>query len=158
LDGVLFLGAYLPRMCGIATLTSGLPTAVAAKHPASECFSVSMNDINEGYEYRDVVQFEIEDQDLSWYLGAADFRNISNVDVACWQARDRCATVQNGTGTDIDLSPGALWRAHLSSRSHSPLRPEPGTSVLERLNFRPAIYFLYRQPIRATIERGLTVR
>jgi hypothetical protein len=82
---VAFIGIYLPRKCGIATLISGLPTAVGAKHSASECFSVSMNDINEGYEYRDVVRFEIEDQDLSSYLRAADFRNISNVDVACWQ-------------------------------------------------------------------------
>jgi len=82
---VAFLGSYMPRKCGIATFTSDLLTAVAAEHPSSECFSVSMNDIKEGYEYPDVVRFEIEEQDLSSYLRAADFLNIGNVDVVCLQ-------------------------------------------------------------------------
>jgi glycosyltransferase involved in cell wall biosynthesis len=82
---VAFIGNYLPRKCGIATFTSDLLTAVAAEHPASECLSVSMNDVKEGYAYPDVVRFEIEDHDLSSYLRAADFLNISNVDVVCLQ-------------------------------------------------------------------------
>src|SRR4051812_1667128 len=82
---VAFIGNYLPRKCGIATFTSDLLTAVAAEHPASECFSVAMNDLRDGYEYPDVVRFEIEEQDLSSYLRAADFLNISNVDVVCLQ-------------------------------------------------------------------------
>jgi hypothetical protein len=32
-----------------------------------------------------VVRFEIEEQDLSSYLRAADFLNISNVDIVCLQ-------------------------------------------------------------------------
>ena len=44
-----------------------------------------MNDIPGGYEYPDVVRFEIEEQDLSSYLRAADFLNISNVDIVCLQ-------------------------------------------------------------------------
>ncbi|MEI9813150.1 MAG: glycosyltransferase [Acidobacteriota bacterium] len=44
-----------------------------------------MNDIREGYEYPEVVRFEIEEQDLSSYLRAADFLNISNVDIVCLQ-------------------------------------------------------------------------
>src|SRR5438046_4560002 len=44
-----------------------------------------MNDIAEGYEYPDVVRFEIEEQDLSSYQRAADFLNIGNVDVVCVQ-------------------------------------------------------------------------
>jgi glycosyltransferase involved in cell wall biosynthesis len=46
---------------------------------------VSVNDIKDGYEYPEVVRFEIEEQDLSSYLRAADFLNISNVDVVCLQ-------------------------------------------------------------------------
>src|SRR4051794_21499629 len=82
---VAFIGNYLPRKCGIATFTADLLTAVAAEHPESECFSVAMNDLREGYEYPGVVRFEIEDQDLSSYLRAADFLNIGNVDVVCLQ-------------------------------------------------------------------------
>ncbi len=44
-----------------------------------------MNDIPGGYDYPEVVRFEIEEQDLSSYLRAADFLNIGNVDVVCVQ-------------------------------------------------------------------------
>src|SRR5438874_9154678 len=82
---IAFVGDHLPRKCGIATFTSDLLAAVAAAHPQSQCFSVSVNDIKGGYEYPQVVRFEIEEQDLSSYLRAADFLNISNVDIVCLQ-------------------------------------------------------------------------
>src|ERR1700681_517311 len=82
---IAFVGDHLPRKCGIATFTSDLLAAVSAAHPQSQCFSVSVNDIKGGYEYPEVVRFEIEEQDLSSYLRAADFLNISNVDIVCLQ-------------------------------------------------------------------------
>ena len=82
---VAFVGDHLPRKCGIATFTSDLLAAVATAHPQSQCFSVSVNDIKGGYDYPEVVRFEIEEQDLSSYLRAADFLNISNVDIVCLQ-------------------------------------------------------------------------
>ena len=82
---IAFVSDHLPRMCGIATFTSDLLAAVASAHPQSECLSVAVNDIKGGYEYPEVVRFEIEEQDLSSYLRAADFLNISNVDVVCLQ-------------------------------------------------------------------------
>ncbi|MFY9683854.1 MAG: glycosyltransferase family 4 protein [Candidatus Sulfotelmatobacter sp.] len=82
---IAFVGDHSPRKCGIATFTSDLLAAVAAAHPQSQCFSVSVNDIPGGYEYPQVVRFEIEEQDLSSYLRAADFLNISDVDIVCLQ-------------------------------------------------------------------------
>ena len=82
---IAFIGDYLPRKCGIATFTSDLLTAVAAEYPQSQCFAVSVNDIEEGYEYPGVVRFEIVEQDLTSYQRAADFINISNVDIVCVQ-------------------------------------------------------------------------
>src|SRR5437016_12228757 len=82
---IAFVGDHLPRKCGIATFTSDLLAAVAAAHPQSQCFSVSVNDIKAGYEYPEVVRFEIEEQDLSSYLRAADFLNIINVDIVVLQ-------------------------------------------------------------------------
>jgi len=82
---IAFVGDHLPRKCGIATFTSDLLAAVAAAHPQSQCFCVSVNDIKDGYGYPEVVRFEIEEQDLSSYLRAADFLNISNVDMVCLQ-------------------------------------------------------------------------
>jgi glycosyltransferase involved in cell wall biosynthesis len=82
---IAFVGGHLPRKCGIATFTSDLLAAVAVAHPQSQCFCVSVNDIKDGYDYPEVVRFEIEEQDLSSYLRAADFLNISNVDIVCLQ-------------------------------------------------------------------------
>src|ERR1700735_1127584 len=82
---IAFVGDHLPRKCGIATFTSDLLAAVAAAHPQSEGFAVSVNDVKGGYEYPEVVRFEIEEQDLSSYLRAADFLNIGNVDIVCLQ-------------------------------------------------------------------------
>jgi glycosyltransferase involved in cell wall biosynthesis len=82
---IAFVGDHLPRKCGIATFTSDLLAALAAAYPQSQCLAVSVNDIPGGYEYPEVVRFEIEEQDLSSYLRAADFLNISNVDIVCLQ-------------------------------------------------------------------------
>ena len=82
---IAFVGDHLPRKCGIATFTTDLLAAVAGVYPHTHCFAVSVNDIPEGYEYPEVVRFEIEEQDLSSYLRAADFLNISNVDTVCLQ-------------------------------------------------------------------------
>ena len=82
---IAFLGDYLPRQCGIATFTSDLLVAVATEYPRSRCFAVPVNDIEGGYDYPDVVRFEIEEQDLASYQRAADFLNIDNVDIVCVQ-------------------------------------------------------------------------
>ena len=82
---IAFVGDHLPRKCGIATFTADLLAAVQSAHPQSQCLAVSVNDIPGGYEYPEVVRFEIEEQDLSSYLRAADFLNISNVDIVCLQ-------------------------------------------------------------------------
>src|SRR5579872_5034289 len=82
---IAFVGDHLPRKCGIATFTTDLLAAVQTAHPQSQCLAVSVNDIPGGYEYPEVVRFEIEEQDLSSYLRAADFLNISNVDIVCLQ-------------------------------------------------------------------------
>ncbi len=82
---IAFIGDHLPRKCGIATFTADLLSAVADAHPRTQCFAVSVTDVASGYDYPDVVRFEIEEQDLSSYLRAADFLNIGNVDIVCLQ-------------------------------------------------------------------------
>jgi glycosyltransferase involved in cell wall biosynthesis len=80
---VAFLGDYLPRKCGIATFTTDLRCAVAKEFPALQCLVVPVNDLAEGYNYPPEVRFEIAEQDLPSYLRAADFLNITDVDVVC---------------------------------------------------------------------------
>jgi glycosyltransferase involved in cell wall biosynthesis len=80
---VVFLGDYLPRKCGIATFTTDLRCAVATAFPAIQCPVVPVNDTEDGYDYPPEVRFEIAEQDLPSYLRAADFLNISDVDILC---------------------------------------------------------------------------
>jgi glycosyltransferase involved in cell wall biosynthesis len=82
---IAFLGDYLPRKCGIATFTTDLRCAVAAEFPERQCLVVPVNDRADGYDYPAEVRFEIAEQDLRSYLRAADFLNITDVDVVCVQ-------------------------------------------------------------------------
>ena len=82
---VAFIGNYLPRQCGIATFTTDLCRSVAAQYPDIQCLAVPVNDIPEGYTYPTEVRFEMDEQALPSYQRAADFLNISNVDVVSIQ-------------------------------------------------------------------------
>jgi glycosyltransferase involved in cell wall biosynthesis len=82
---IAFLADYLPRKCGIATFTTDLRCSVAREFAAAQCLVVPINDIEGGYEYPPEVRFEIAEQDLPSYLRAADFLNITDVDVLCVQ-------------------------------------------------------------------------
>ena len=78
---IAFLGDYLPRKCGIATFTKDLHSSIVKEFPTLHCSVVSVNDVEEGYDYPTEVRFEITEQDLPSYLRAADFLNITDVDV-----------------------------------------------------------------------------
>ncbi|MDA3852365.1 MAG: glycosyltransferase family 4 protein [Spirochaetaceae bacterium] len=80
---IAFIGDYLPRKCGIATFTSDLRTSISLEFPEIECPVVPVNDRPEGYDYPEEVRFEIFEQDLSSYMRAADFLNITDVDLVC---------------------------------------------------------------------------
>src|ERR1035437_858650 len=85
IEKIAFVGNYLPRKCGIATFMSDLLTSVAAGYPQTQCIAVPVNDVEGGYGYPPVVRFEIEEQDLSSYERAANYINISNVDLVSVQ-------------------------------------------------------------------------
>lgn len=82
---IAFIGTYFPRKCGIATFTTDVRAALAARLPAVECFVIPINDIEGGYAYPPEVRFEIKEQELSSYQRAADFLGHSDVDVVSVQ-------------------------------------------------------------------------
>jgi glycosyltransferase involved in cell wall biosynthesis len=83
LEKIAFIGDYLPRKCGIATFTTDLFSSVSEEFPEVQCLVVPVNDRPEGYDYPKEVRFEIYEQDLNSYLRAADFLNITHVDLVC---------------------------------------------------------------------------
>ena len=75
------LGNHVPRQCGIATFTTDLGEALSAEFAALECFVVAMNDPGQHHAYPARVRFEIAERDTASYRRAADFLNVSAVDV-----------------------------------------------------------------------------
>lgn len=82
---IALIGNYLPRQCGIATFTTDLLTALAAENPSGEYWAVAMNDVPEGYRYPPPVRFEIDQRTPADYRLAADFLNMSRVEMVCLQ-------------------------------------------------------------------------
>lgn len=82
---IAFVGNYLPRRCGIATFTTDLCESIANEFAGVVCFALPVNDTDAGYPYPERVRFELEEKDIDSYRRAADFLNISNVDVVCLQ-------------------------------------------------------------------------
>lgn len=83
---VAVIGNYVPRQCGIATFTTDLVTWMSrALGENSSVFVVAMNDRPEGYDYPSVVRFEINANHPRDYHRAADFINLSGVDIICLQ-------------------------------------------------------------------------
>jgi glycosyltransferase involved in cell wall biosynthesis len=82
---IAFIGNYLPRQCGIATFTTHLCEAIAAQYPETTCAALPVNDTENGYAYPDRVRFELDEADLITYRRAADFLNVSMIDLLCLQ-------------------------------------------------------------------------
>ena len=82
---IAFIGTYLPRKCGIGTFTHDLCRAVSERYRDAECIAIPVTDTDGGYEYPPEVCFEIAERDVDSYRRAADYLNVSNVDVVCLQ-------------------------------------------------------------------------
>ncbi len=82
---IALIGNYLPRRCGIATFTHDLRGALARATPGSDPMVIAMNDALGPYDYPSEVAFTIEEQDRSAYAAAADFLNVSNIDIVVVQ-------------------------------------------------------------------------
>src|SRR6266576_3746614 len=85
INRVAFVGDYMPRQCGIATFTTDICEAFAAKYPRCECIVGAVNDRPEGYDYSKRIRFEIDEKEIDSYRRAADFLNINNVEVVSVQ-------------------------------------------------------------------------
>jgi len=75
----------MPRLCGIATFTTDICEAVAAEHPKCECIVGAVNGHPEGYDYSSRIRSEIDEKEVGSYRRAADFLNITNVEVVSAQ-------------------------------------------------------------------------
>ncbi len=82
---VALIGSYVPRRCGIATFTDDLATAIHHRAAGVKPCIVALNDRPEGYRYPARVAFEINQPRPGEYRLAADFLNMSKIDVVSLQ-------------------------------------------------------------------------
>lgn len=82
---IAMLGNHLPRQCGIATFTTDLSDAIEREMPELDCFVLAMNDVGAKHAYPPRVRFEIPEGDVTAYRRAADFLNVTSVDVVSVQ-------------------------------------------------------------------------
>lgn len=85
LHRIAFLGNHAPRICGLATFTGDLRSAVAGAVPDAECFVLAMTDAAVSYAYPPEVWLDIAEDDLQSYDRAAGFLNDVNADILCVQ-------------------------------------------------------------------------
>jgi glycosyltransferase involved in cell wall biosynthesis len=78
---VAFVGSSLPRKCGIATYTADLCDALEVLDRGAEFFQVAVTDAEPGYGYGPRVHFEVAQREVAAYRRAADFLNLSGVEV-----------------------------------------------------------------------------
>lgn len=89
---VAFVSTYPPRRCGIATYTADLTGNFRqiyseGNHNNDQHYFevIALNNRPQGYQYGREVSFHIRDQHREDYQRAADFINVSPVDVICLQ-------------------------------------------------------------------------
>ena len=87
---VAFVSTYPPRECGIATFTKNLTDAIFKLYgnpsgKGKDVQIVALSDEREEYRYGKEVLFEIRAHNRGDYRKAADFLNLSEIDVVCIQ-------------------------------------------------------------------------
>src|SRR4051794_30396456 len=82
---VALIGNHPPRMCGIATFTADVETALADRYPGLAIDVYAMNDPGADHAYPPTVVCAIGQDEIAQYLAAARQINESGADIVCVQ-------------------------------------------------------------------------
>src|SRR3977135_2376593 len=80
-----YVASYPPRECGIATFTYDLRQAICQQRGVSHSNVIAITNTPGGYGYPPDVFFEIRHNQLNDYRLAAEYVNLSDIDVVCLQ-------------------------------------------------------------------------
>lgn len=83
MNRIALVGNFPPRKCGIATFTNDLNDGININGIATSV--IAMNDGMKKYNYPSDVVFEIEQNEISYYVRAADYINTNNYDAVVVQ-------------------------------------------------------------------------
>jgi glycosyltransferase involved in cell wall biosynthesis len=82
---VVYVGTFVPRICGIATFTNDLATAAAQEMGGKPYRVVAITDRAGGYDYPPEVTFEIRQNVIRDYARAAEYINGSSAQIISLQ-------------------------------------------------------------------------
>tara|TARA_R110000868_G_scaffold233308_2_gene487033 strand:+ start:842 stop:3247 length:2406 start_codon:yes stop_codon:yes gene_type:complete len=85
LKRIAVVGTCVPRQCGIATFTNDLQQALKNGDSELSSTTIALTDDANNYAYPPDVALEIQQATLASYAVAADFLNVSNVDLVSLQ-------------------------------------------------------------------------
>lgn len=80
---IALIGSFPPRQCGIATFTNDLNNSLIANNIRTSI--VAVNDGLRNYDYPSAVAFEINQNEISTYIKAANFLNTGDYDAVILQ-------------------------------------------------------------------------
>lgn len=83
MNSIALIGNFPPRKCGIATFTNDLNEGIKSNGIATSV--IAMNDGLKRYGYPQDVEFEIDQNEITTYINAANFLNTNNVDAVVLQ-------------------------------------------------------------------------
>ncbi len=83
MNKVALIGSFPPRKCGIATFTNDLANSI--RESGSVPSVVAMNDGLNRYNYPDVVEMEVDQNDIASYINAASYLNMNSFDAVILQ-------------------------------------------------------------------------
>lgn len=76
-----YISTFPPRECGIATYTNDLVSAISRLYVTQSPNIIAINDRGGYYNYSPLVRFQIDREDVSSYIDAAEYINRSDIDV-----------------------------------------------------------------------------
>ncbi len=136
---IAFISTYPPRQCGIGTFTADLFASLKNIYSSEDSFPyrhdlqvIALNNLPQGYPYPQDVAFEIRDNHKSDYFNAADYINLSSINVVSLQHE---YGIFGGADGENILDLLAKLKKPVVSTFHTVLQdPSPGQRrVLERI-------------------------
>lgn len=85
LKRIAMVGTFVPRKCGIATFTDDLQQALTNYNPDLSSITIALTDNVSSYAYPPCVALEIQQASPASYAVAADFLNVTDVDIVVLQ-------------------------------------------------------------------------
>ena len=154
---IAFISTFPPRQCRIATFTKSLIDELTKSNPLLSTVVIAVNDLAGAYNYPEVVQYEINENEYSTYLQAADYVNVNQFDIVCIQQELKCLGEDNTTNL-LSLSEHLRTPVIICFPTTICNPNELPYKYIERLGLLSAHFVVSTQMAREVLEKAFSIR